>query len=170
MIWSGRQLRGAVMGDEPADRDARKVVQRRQHRIQNLPADILEVNIDAVRTVRFQTFSQLGLAMVDAGIESEFVLNEAAFLFAPGNADGPAAFDLGDLADQRTEGARSRSDDDALSGLRFSNVQQTSIRAEARHAEHTECVGNRAEQAIDLSHPSTVGQRVILPSVVAKTM
>ena len=164
MIWSGRQLRCAAMGDEPTDRDARKVVQRRQHRIQNLPADILEVNIDAVRTVRFQTFSQLGLAMVDAGIESEFVLNEAAFLFAPGNADGPAAFDLGDLADQRTDGARSRSDDDALSGLRFSNVQQTSIRAEARHAEHTECVGNRAEQAIDLSRPSTVGQRVILPS------
>jgi hypothetical protein len=53
------------MGDEPTDRDARKVVQRRQHRIQNLPADILEVNIDPVRTGRFQTFSQLGLAMVD---------------------------------------------------------------------------------------------------------
>src|SRR5271157_4532825 len=97
-------------------------------------------------------------------------LTKRHFCSPPGNADGPAAFDLGDLADQRTDGARSRSDDDALSGLRFSNVQQTSIRAEARHAEHTECVGNRAEQAIDLSHPSTVGQRVILPSVVAKTM
>ena len=86
-------------------------------RIKKLPADILEVNIDAVWTGRFQTFSQLGLATVEAGIESEFVLNEAAFLFAPGNADGPAAFDLGDLADQRSDGARSRSDDDALSGL-----------------------------------------------------
>jgi len=39
---------------------------------------------------RFQTFSQLGLAMVDAGIESQFVLNEAAFLFAPDNADEAA--------------------------------------------------------------------------------
>ena len=126
MIWSGRQLRCAAMGDEPADRDARKVVQRRQHHTQNLPADILEVNIDAVRTGRFQTFSQLGLATVEAGIESEFVLNEAAFLFAPGNADGPAVFDLGDLADQRSDGARSRSDRRSLRAVRLPGTRLTS--------------------------------------------
>ena len=51
--------------------------------MQNLAADILEVDVDAVWTERFQRFSQFGLAMVGAGIKSEFVLNEAAFLFAP---------------------------------------------------------------------------------------
>ncbi len=62
--------------------------------------------------------------MVDARIEAEFALNEAAFLFASGNADDPAAFDPGNLADHRTDRARGRSDDDGLSGLRFSDIQQ----------------------------------------------
>jgi hypothetical protein len=61
--------------------------------------------------------------MVETQIETEFVLNEAAFLFASGNADDPTAFDFGDLADDRTDSPRSCSDDDGLSGAGFSDIQ-----------------------------------------------
>ena len=80
MIWSGRQFRGVVLGDKPADRNARKVIQQRQHRIENRAADILEIDIDAIRTGCFQIFAQLGLAMIEARVESELVPNEAAAL------------------------------------------------------------------------------------------
>jgi hypothetical protein len=52
---------------------------------------------DTLRTGRFQIFAQLGLAMIQAPVESELVPNEAALLFASGNADDPAALDLCDL-------------------------------------------------------------------------
>src|SRR5580693_6298942 len=164
MIRAGWQFSVAIMGNEPADRDTRKIVQQRQNRVEYLSADILEVNIDTVRTGRLQMFSQLGLAMVEAGIETKYVPNKSAFLFATGNADDPAAFDLGDLADDRTDSARGRCDNNRLSGLRFSDVQQTSIRGETRHTEDTECVGKRDERAIDLSRVFTVGQRVFPPT------
>ena len=60
--------------------------------------------------------------MVKAGIKSEFVLDETAFLFAPGDTDDPAAFDLCDLADNRSDGTRSRRDNERLSGAGFSDV------------------------------------------------
>src|SRR5580700_10114554 len=157
MIRTGWQFLVAIMGNEPADRDAGKVVQQRQNRVQYLSADILEVNIDTVRTGRLQTFSQIGLAMVEAGVKTKFIPNKPAFLFATGNADDPAAFDLGDLADDRTDSARSRCDNNCLSGLWFSDVQQTGIGGETRHTEHTECVGKRDERSIDLSRIFTVG-------------
>src|SRR6266478_3895565 len=146
MIWSGRQFRGVVVGDEPADGNARKVVQQRQHRIEYWAADILEIDIDAIRTGRFQIFAQLGLAMIEARVESELVLNEAALLFASGNADNPAALDLCDLADHRPDSTRGRSDDNSLSGVGFSDIQQARIGSESRHAEHAQCVGDRAER------------------------
>src|SRR5690242_17437258 len=101
MIWSERRFRSVIVGDEPADRNARKVIQQRQHRIEYWTADILEIDIDALRAGGFQILAQLGLAMIEAGVESELVLNEAALLFASSNADDPAALDLRDLADYR---------------------------------------------------------------------
>ena len=40
---------GIVVGDEARDRDARELVEERQHRLPDRPADVLEVDIDAVR-------------------------------------------------------------------------------------------------------------------------
>ncbi len=78
MIWSGRQFRGVVVGDEPGDRNARKVVQQRQHRIEYCTANIFEIDIDALRTSSFQIFAKPGLAMIEARVESELVPDEAA--------------------------------------------------------------------------------------------
>jgi hypothetical protein len=108
MIWPGRQFRGVVVGDETADGNAGKVIQQRQHRLEYWAADILEINIDALRTGGFQILTQLGLVMIEARVESELVLNEAALLLAAGNADDPAALDLCDLADHRPDSTRGR--------------------------------------------------------------
>src|ERR1700747_2184849 len=136
MIWSGRQFRGVVVGDEPADGNAREVIQQRQHRIEYWTADILEIDIDALRAGRFQIFAKPGLAMIEARVESELVPNEVALLFASGNADNPAALDLCDLADHRPNSPRGRSHDNGLSGLGFSDIQQARVGGESWHAEH----------------------------------
>src|ERR1700730_13311861 len=122
MIWSGQKSRGVIVGDEPADGEARKVITGTQHRIEYWTADILEIDIDALRTGGFQIFAQLGLAMIEARVKSELVLNEAALLFASGDANNPAALDLCELADHRTDSTRGCSDDNGLSGLGFSDV------------------------------------------------
>src|SRR5258708_37057154 len=150
MIWSKRRFRGVVVGDEPADRNARKVVQQRQHRIEYWTADILEIDIDALRTSRFQIFAQPGLAMIEARVESELVPNEAALLSASGNADNPAALDLCDLADHRADSTRGRSDDTGLSGVGFSDIQKARIGGETLQDEHAPCVAKPGGGSVDL--------------------
>src|SRR5271154_1924602 len=117
MIWSGWQFRGIVVGDESADGNSPKVIQQRQHRIEYRAANTLKIDIDALRTSRFQIFAESGLTMIEARVESELVPDEVALLFASGNADNPAALDLCDLADHRPDGTRGCSHDNGLSGL-----------------------------------------------------
>ena len=90
-VRPGGQLGGVVVGDEAADRDAGEVVQQRQHRVEHRPADVLKVDVDALRTGGFQALGQVGLAVVEAGVEAEFLLDEAALLLAPGDADDATA-------------------------------------------------------------------------------
>jgi hypothetical protein len=78
------------VGDEPADRDASKVVQQRQHGLEHGAANVLEVDVDAFRAGRLQPLSQIGLPVVETSIEAEFLPDVAALPFAPGNADGCA--------------------------------------------------------------------------------
>ena len=63
----------------------------KQHRIENRSANVFEVNIDAVRTGRFQSFAQLGLPVIETGVKSEFLLDDAAFLLTSGNPNGSVA-------------------------------------------------------------------------------
>ncbi len=79
-VRSGWQFGRVVVGDEAADRDAGEVVKQRQHRIEHRPADIFEVNVDAVRTGGLEALGQVGLAVVEAVVEAEFLFDEAALL------------------------------------------------------------------------------------------
>jgi hypothetical protein len=44
-----------------------------EHEVEDLAADIVEVDVDAVRTVRAQAFAYVLGLVVDGGVESEFV-------------------------------------------------------------------------------------------------
>ena len=87
MSGPGIGLGRVVLRDEAADRNARKIVEQRQHRLLHGAADILEIDVDAVRTGGFELLRKIGRAMIDAGIEAELVGYEAAFLGTAGDAD-----------------------------------------------------------------------------------
>jgi hypothetical protein len=79
----GRQPIGAVtgprtvvLGDETADRNACVGIERWQHRLPNGVADILEINVDAVWTGRRQLGWKIGRAVIDGGIEAQFVFHK----------------------------------------------------------------------------------------------
>ena len=89
----------------------------RSDRVEHRPADVVEVDVDAVRAGRPQRRSRSCALVVHAGVEAQLLDDVAALRLAAGDADGPAALDLGDLADDRADRARGRRDDHRLARL-----------------------------------------------------
>src|SRR6516162_7640880 len=90
-----------------------------------------------------------------------------ALVLAAGNADHVAAFDPGDLADDRADRARGRRNHDGLAGLRLADLEQAEIGGEACNAIDAE----EMRQRLHLRHLGEVlcrYSRIILPAGVAK--
>ena len=49
-----RHLGGVVGRDQAADRHAGEIVQQRQHRLEHRAADVLEIDVDALRARRLE--------------------------------------------------------------------------------------------------------------------
>src|SRR5262245_38704199 len=94
------------------------------------PADIFKVNVNAVWAGSLDASGQVGLAVVDATVETEFLFDEAAFLLTSSDADDATPFDLGDLSDHRADCPGSRCHNERFSGLRFADVEQAGISSE----------------------------------------
>jgi hypothetical protein len=60
-------------------------------------ADVLEINVNALRTRGFELFYKIGRTMIDTSIEAQLAGDEAALLSAAGDPDRMASFDFGDL-------------------------------------------------------------------------
>ena len=130
--------RSIVLRDQAADRDAREVAEQWQHRPPDRSADILEVHVDPVWTSSRQLGWKIGCTMIDRGVEAKVVFHERAFLRAAGNADGPRARELRELADQRPDRSARRCDHHSFTGLRFADQVQTGISRQPWHTEHAE--------------------------------
>ena len=70
-------------------------------------ADILPINVDALRTGAVERGLQICRAMVDAGVKTELTFNIAAFVGPAGNTDGACARALGELAGNSANRPRS---------------------------------------------------------------
>ena len=99
-IWSGSGTRGIILGDQPAYRHARKVIEQGQHSLPDGAADVLEINIDSLRTGGCELFVKIGCMVIDGGIEAKFFDDCAAFFGAARDADRSRAGELGELPDQ----------------------------------------------------------------------
>ena len=106
-----------VMGDQAAHRHARKRVEQREHRLEHRAADILEIDVDALRAGVLQLGGQIRIAVVETGIEAELLHDVVALVLAAGDADRACALDLGDLAHGRADRTGSAGDDDGLALL-----------------------------------------------------
>ena len=83
-----------------------------------------------------------------------------------GDADGRRALDLRDLSDDGTDGPGRGGHGHGLALLGLTDLEQTRIRGEPGHAEHTEVGGDRSEFRIDLAQVPGRLDRVLLPTAV----
>src|SRR5262249_42173884 len=105
IIWSGHGRCGVVLRDHSADADTRAEVDHRQRGVEDFSADVVKVDVYAVRAGSLQPLADVLGLVIDRGVEAQFVHDPFAFLVASGNADDATAFDLADLADDRTDRA-----------------------------------------------------------------
>jgi hypothetical protein len=97
-------------------------IEQRKHCVEDGPADILEIEVDAVRDGLAELRREGGVTPVDAGIEAEFVHHISTLIIASRNADHTATFDFGDLADNRSDRAACRGDDHGFAGLGLTDL------------------------------------------------
>ncbi len=109
----------------------------------------------------------LVLAVVDAGVEAEFVTHVGAFLGSTGDADRAAARHLRELTHDRTHGAAGCRHQHRFAGLRLADLVQAVPGRDARHADGTEVGRERDVLGLDLVQAGAVRDAVLLPAEVA---
>jgi hypothetical protein len=69
MSGPGIGVGDAVLGDQPAYRNASKIVEQRPHRLPDGATHVLEIDIDADRARGFESADEVARAMIHAGVK-----------------------------------------------------------------------------------------------------
>src|SRR5438270_13154604 len=143
------RLDGVVIGNRAADHHAAEEIHAREQRVEDLGADIVEIDVHAVRALLLQLLAQRAGLVIDAGIEAELLLHIGAFLAAAGDADGARAPDFRQLPDDAADRARGGGDHHRLAGLRLAELLQPAVGGHAGHAHQSEVLARRGPRAVD---------------------
>src|SRR5439155_11083592 len=92
-----------ILRDRAATGDAAAVVHQRKTGFENVAADIVEIDVDALGGGGAQRLEGGTVLVIDRGVEPEFGSQPLAFVLAAGDADDVAAVDLRDLPDDRSD-------------------------------------------------------------------
>src|SRR6185312_9080122 len=114
--------------------DAAAVVHQRETRFENVAADIVEIDVDALGGGGPQRLERGAVLVIDRGVEAEFGSQPLAFVLAAGDADDVAALDLRDLSDDRPDRTGGSRHHDSLAFPRLADVQEAKIGGEAGDA------------------------------------
>ena len=120
-----------------------------QRGVEDDPAHIVEVDVNAVRASRAKRFHHLLGSVVDCRVETELVDDVPAFHCSTGQADHTAVAHLGQLADDRTHGTGGGGDHHRLARLRLANLEQTDIGGYPGHPHHPECRRQRHQARVE---------------------
>src|SRR5690606_5790314 len=163
-----RQAGTVVLRDHTAHGYARIGIEQWQHRIEDLAADVLVIDVDALATLACQFLREARLAMVDAGIETQGLDGMAAFFLTTGDTYHMAALELADLAHGCANRPGGGGHYQGFAGLRLTDVQQPHVGSEARHPEHAQRMGRRFHVAGELEQTIAIGHRIVLPAIAAE--
>src|SRR5699024_10507511 len=97
------QFGEVVVGHESAHGHASEGVQPRQHGVEDLPADVLVIDVDASGHRLLQLLPQVARPVVQGDVEAEFT-QVGDLVRAAGDADGGRSLDLRDLTDDGADG------------------------------------------------------------------
>src|SRR3954468_19146412 len=133
--WTVCGRRAVILRDRAAAGDAAVIVHLRQAGFENVAADIVEINVDALWRGCAQRLENRAVLVVDGRIEAELGGQPVALVRAAGNADHATPPDLGDLSHDRTDRARGRRDHDGFALLGLADLKQAEIGGQAGDAE-----------------------------------
>src|SRR5205085_903620 len=105
-----------------------------EHRVEDLPADIVEVDVNALRAVLSQGGRDVLTLVVDRRVEAEVLDHMSALLRAARDPDDAAAPQLGDLPGHAADRAGGARDYDRLAGLRLADPVQPEVCGHPGHA------------------------------------
>ena len=103
-----RRCLTVILRNSTAAGDAALVVHAEQNRFEDIAANIVEINVDALGRHSPQSLADRFFLVVDGMIKSEIAFQHRAFFVAACNADHRAAFELGNLPDDRSHRSRCR--------------------------------------------------------------
>ncbi len=138
VLGSGKRSGRVVARNATADHDACVHGNARQTDIQYLAADVVEVDVDPVRTQPVEFCSDILGFVVDGAVEPKRVGEPGAFFSGPSHAEHGAAFNFGDLTGHAARRTRCAADDDDVSGFRFTDVEQPEVGCHAGAAKYAE--------------------------------
>ena len=124
-------LAGEITGDDSAQNHPRLGRQATQHRVEDVTADVVVVDVHPLGAVHFERRGDILVLVVDAGIEPEVIHHHAAFLRAAGDAHHAGAGDLRDLAGDGSRRPGGGGHDDGLPRLRAADLHHPEIRCGA---------------------------------------
>src|SRR6267378_1475027 len=147
VTWAVGQPNGVVLRDHSADRKAGKRVGCRECRLQMLAADIFEINIDARARRMQQGVGQIARRLVVDDVVDTDLLHKGTFGRTARRPDDRVPLELGDLADDRSDGARGGRYEHHVTGFRYCDLQQADPSRQPWHAGNSqECLGREPER------------------------
>ena len=103
-----------------------------------LAADIVEIDIDALRHGRAHRIEQIAAGAIVDGMINSACPQPVTFGIRTRRGDNGAALDLGNLRDDRADCPGTAGNENRFAFLGLADFEQTGIAREARHAEHAE--------------------------------
>ena len=153
-----------VVRDPAAKHHATSHRKPRQSRVEDVAADIVKENVDALRTEFLEPRRNVLRLIVDRRVKAGLIGQPAAFLRSARDANSAAAFDLGDLPDDRTRRAGRAGDDDSFACDRAAHLEQAEIGRNPGQAEraHRQLQRRPWRQLVELA--LRVHHDIILPT------
>src|SRR5204862_4289437 len=134
-----------VAGNQAAEDDAAMEIHAAEHRLHDVAADVLKIDVDALGSGCGKFFLPVRMLVVDGGIEAEILGDPCAFVVAAGDAHDAAAVNLSNLPDDAAGGASGGGHDERVAFFRLGNLPPEK-RGESVDAEDAEEYGVRDER------------------------
>jgi hypothetical protein len=132
----------------------------------HLAADVVEVDVDAVRARLLQCGVDVVVLVVDRHVVAVHSA-VGAFVRAARDPDCPTARELGDLADDLPDCSRRARDDDGVARQRPADVEQAEVGRKAGRPYDMESERRRIEHLRNPPQRATARDRVLLPAELA---
>src|SRR6266849_512031 len=126
----GRALdrtRIAVLRNRAADDHPRTARELSERGIEDVAADVVEIDIHAPRAMLSERFLHVVALVINRRVETEIVHEVSAFFRTPRDPNRSAALDLGDLSRHRAHRTGRARNNHGVARLRFADVEQAEI-------------------------------------------